>query len=71
MCKVARVQLTNGIEVTSVITSDGNNLREHSVALKLNGRVEDFTSVSYQVVRGTLDTVVVKTAASRWLINLP
>ena len=55
--KVARVRLTNGIEVTSYIPGIGHNLREHSVVLIRGGRVKDLPGVRYHVVRGTLDTL--------------
>lgn len=54
--KVARVRLTNGIEVTSYIPGEGHNLQEHSVVLCRGGRVKDIPGVRYHVVRGTLDT---------------
>ena len=55
--KVARVRLTNAIEVTSYIPGEGHNLQEHSLALIRGGRVKDLPGVRYHVVRGTLDTV--------------
>ena len=54
--KVARVRLTNGIEVTSYIPGIGHNLQEHSVVLVRGGRVKDLPGVRYHIVRGTLDT---------------
>ncbi len=54
--KVARVRLTNGIEVNSYIPGIGHNLQEHSVVLIRGGRVKDLPGVRYHVVRGTLDT---------------
>ncbi len=54
--KVARVRLTNGIEVTSYIPGEGHNLQEHSVVLIRGGRVKDLPGVRYHIVRGTLDT---------------
>jgi len=54
--KVARVRLTNGIEVTTYIPGEGHNLQEHSVVLIRGGRVKDLPGVRYHVVRGTLDT---------------
>ena len=54
--KVARVKLTNGIEVTSYIPGIGHNLQEHSVVLIRGGRVRDLPGVRYHIVRGTLDT---------------
>ena len=54
--KVARVRLTNGIEVTSYIPGEGHNLQEHSVCLIRGGRVKDLPGVRYHIVRGKLDT---------------
>ena len=54
--KVARVRLTNGMEVTAYIPGEGHNLQEHSVVLIRGGRVKDLPSVRYHVVRGVLDT---------------
>ena len=54
--KVARVRLTNGIEVTSYIPGEGHNLQEHSVVLIRGGRVKDLPGCRYHIVRGTLDT---------------
>ena len=54
--KVARVRLTNGLEVTTYIPGVGHNLQEHSVVLIRGGRVKDLPGVRYHVVRGTLDT---------------
>ena len=54
--KVARVRLTNGIEVTSYIPGVGHNLQEHSVVLIRGGRVKDLPGVRYHILRGTLDT---------------
>jgi len=56
MRKVARVRLTNGIEVTTYIPGVGHNLQEHSVVLIRGGRVKDLPGVRYHVIRGTLDT---------------
>ena len=53
--KVARVRLTNQVEVTSYIPGEGHNLQEHSVVLIRGGRVKDLPGVRYKVVRGTLD----------------
>ena len=53
--KIARVRLTNGMEVTSYIPGEGHNLQEHSVVLVRGGRVKDLPGVRYKVVRGTLD----------------
>lgn len=58
--KVARVRLTNAIEVTSYIPGEGHNLQEHSLVLLRGGRVKDLPGVRYHVVRGTLDTVGVQ-----------
>jgi small subunit ribosomal protein S12 len=55
--KVARVRLTNGIEVTSYIPGVGHNLQEHSVVMIRGGRVKDLPGVRYHIVRGTLDSV--------------
>ena len=54
--KVARVRLTNGVEVTAYIPGEGHNLLEHSVVLIRGGRVKDLPGVRYHTVRGTLDT---------------
>ncbi|OGW71076.1 MAG: 30S ribosomal protein S12 [Omnitrophica bacterium GWA2_41_15] len=54
--KVARVRLTNSIEVTSYIPGEGHNLQEHSIVLVRGGRVKDLPGVRYHIVRGTLDT---------------
>ena len=72
--KVARVRLTNGIEVTTYIPGVGHNLQEHSLVLIRGGRVKDLPGVRYHVVRGTLDAVGVqgrmqgrsKYGAKRW-----
>ena len=58
--KVARVRLTNGIEVTTYIPGVGHNLQEHSIVLIRGGRVKDLPGVRYHVVRGTLDSVGVE-----------
>ena len=58
--KVARVRLTNGIEVTTYIPGVGHNLQEHSVVLVRGGRVKDLPGVRYHIVRGTLDSVGVE-----------
>ncbi|MBI5587910.1 MAG: 30S ribosomal protein S12 [Deltaproteobacteria bacterium] len=58
--KVARVRLTNGMEVTSYIPGVGHNLQEHSVVLIRGGRVKDLPGVRYHIVRGTLDTMGVQ-----------
>ena len=54
--KIARVRLTNGIEVTAYIPGEGHNLQEHSVVLVRGGRVKDLPGVRYHIVRGALDT---------------
>jgi len=54
--KVARVRLTNGIEVTSYIPGIGHNLQEHSVVLIRGGRVKDLPGIRYHIIRGTLDS---------------
>jgi small subunit ribosomal protein S12 len=54
--KVARVRLTNGIEVTAYIPGVGHNLQEHSIVLIRGGRVKDLPGVRYHIIRGTLDT---------------
>jgi len=58
--KVARVRLTNGMEVTGYIPGEGHNLQEHSVVMVRGGRVKDLPGVRYHIVRGTLDTVGVE-----------
>ena len=58
--KVARVRLTNGIEVTSYIPGVGHNLQEHSIVLIRGGRVKDLPGVRYHIVRGTLDSMGVE-----------
>jgi small subunit ribosomal protein S12 len=58
--KVARVRLTNGLEVTSYIPGVGHNLQEHSVVLIRGGRVKDLPGVRYHIIRGTLDSVGVQ-----------
>jgi small subunit ribosomal protein S12 len=67
--KVARVRLTNGMEVTTYIPGIGHNLQEHSVVLVRGGRVKDLPGVRYKVIRGTLDAAGVsdrKKARSRY-----
>ena len=54
--KVARVRLTNGMEVTAYIPGEGHNLQEHSVVMLRGGRVKDLPGVRYHIVRGVLDT---------------
>ena len=58
--KIARVRLTNGMEVTAYVPGEGHNLQEHSVVLVRGGRVKDLPGVRYKIVRGTLDTAGVK-----------
>ncbi len=58
--KVARVRLTNGIEVTAYIPGIGHNLQEHSVVLIRGGRVKDLPGVRYHIIRGALDTAGVQ-----------
>jgi len=72
--KVARVRLTNGIEVTAYIPGEGHNLQEHSVVLIRGGRVRDLPGVRYHIVRGTLDTEGVadrKSSRSRYGAKKP
>jgi len=57
---VARVRLTNGIEVSAYIPGEGHSLQEHSVVLVRGGRVKDLPGVRYHIVRGTLDSVGVE-----------
>jgi small subunit ribosomal protein S12 len=58
--KVARVRLTNGMEITTYIPGEGHNLQEHSVVLVRGGRVKDLPGVRYHVIRGTLDSAGVQ-----------
>lgn len=58
--KVARVRLTNGMEITAYIGGEGHNLQEHSVVLVRGGRVKDLPGTKYHVVRGALDTAGVE-----------
>ena len=58
--KVARVRLTNGMEVTAYIPGEGHNLQEHSVVIIRGGRVKDLPGVRYHIVRGVLDTTGVE-----------
>lgn len=58
--KVARIRLTNGMEVTGYIPGEGHNLQEHSVVLIRGGRVKDLPGVRYHIIRGVLDTQGVK-----------
>ena len=63
--KVARVRLTNGIEVNAYIPGEGHNLQEHSIVLVRGGRVKDLPGVRYHVVRGALDTAGVEGRSQR------
>ncbi len=58
--KVARVRLTNGIEVTAYIPGEGHNLQEHAIVLLRGGRVKDLPGVRYHIIRGTLDSAGVE-----------
>ena len=58
--KVARVRLTNGIEVTAYIPGEGHNLQEHSIVLIRGGRVKDLPGVRYHIIRGAIDTAGVQ-----------
>ena len=58
--KIARVRLTNGVEVTAYIPGEGHNLQEHSVVLVRGGRVPDLPGVRYHIIRGTLDAAGVQ-----------
>ncbi len=58
--KIARVRLSNSIEVTAYIPGEGHNLQEHSIVLVRGGRVKDLPAVRYHIVRGTIDTVGVE-----------
>jgi len=58
--KVARVRLTNGIEITAYIPGEGHNLQEHSIVLVRGGRVKDLPGVKYHIIRGALDTAGVE-----------
>ena len=72
--KVARVRLTNGIEVSAYIPGEGHNLQEHSVVLIRGGRVKDLPGVRYHIVRGTLDAAGVadrKQARSKYGAKKP
>jgi small subunit ribosomal protein S12 len=72
--KVARVRLTNGMEVTAYIPGEGHNLQEHSVVLLRGGRVKDLPGVRYTIVRGVLDTAGVggrKTQRSKYGAKRP
>jgi small subunit ribosomal protein S12 len=63
--KIARVRLTNGIEVTAYIPGEGHQLQEHSVVLVRGGRVKDLPGVRYHIVRGALDTAGVEGRTQR------
>ena len=63
--KVARVRLTNGMEVTTYIPGEGHNLQEHSVVLIRGGRVKDLPGVRYHIIRGVLDTQGVSSRRQR------
>ena len=72
--KVARVRLTNGIEVTAYIPGVGHNLQEHSIVTIRGGRVKDLPGVRYHIVRGTLDTAGVadrKRSRSKYGAKMP
>lgn len=72
--KIARVRLTNGVEVTAYIPGEGHNLQEHSVVLIRGGRVKDLPGVRYHIVRGTLDAAGVanrKQARSKYGAKRP
>ncbi|MGL4209898.1 MAG: 30S ribosomal protein S12 [Candidatus Adiutrix sp.] len=58
--KVARVRLSNGMEVTAYIPGEGHNLQEHSVVMIRGGRVKDLPGVRYHIIRGTLDSIGVQ-----------
>jgi small subunit ribosomal protein S12 len=71
---VARVRLTNGIEVTAYIPGEGHNLQEHSIVLIRGGRVKDLPGVRYHIIRGTLDTAGVtdrKKGRSKYGVKRP
>ena len=72
--KVARVRLTNGLEVSAYIPGEGHNLQEHSIVLIEGGRVKDLPGVRYHIVRGVLDTAGVEgrmTSRSRYGAKKP
>ena len=72
--KIARVKLSNGMEVTAYIPGEGHNLQEHSVVLIRGGRVKDVPGVRYHIIRGTLDTAGVanrKQARSKYGAKRP
>lgn len=63
--KIARIRLSNGMEVTGYIPGEGHNLQEHSVVVIRGGRVKDLPGVRYHIIRGTLDTQGVKNRKQR------
>ncbi len=72
--KIARVRLTNGVEVTAYIPGEGHNLQEHSIVLVRGGKVKDLPGVRYHIVRGTLDTAGVtqrKKSRSKYGAKMP
>ena len=72
--KVARVRLTNGVEVTAYIPGEGHNLQEHSIVLVRGGRVKDLPGVRYHIIRGTLDAAGVaqrKKSRSKYGAKMP
>ena len=72
--KIARVRLSNGVEVTAYIPGEGHNLQEHSIVLVRGGRVKDLPAVRYHIVRGILDTVGVdgrKNGRSKYGVKRP
>lgn len=72
--KIARVRLTNGVEVTAYIPGEGHNLQEHSIVLVRGGRVKDLPGVRYHIVRGTLDAAGVnqrKKSRSKYGAKMP
>jgi small subunit ribosomal protein S12 len=72
--KVARVRLTNGMEITAYIGGEGHNLQEHSVVLVRGGRVKDLPGVRYHIIRGSLDTAGVdnrKQGRSKYGVRKP
>ena len=68
--KIARVRLTNGIEVTAYIPGVGHNLPEHSVVMIRGGRIKDLPGVRYHIIRGTLDTQGVQAVSYTHLISV-
>lgn len=72
--KIARVRLTNGMEITAYIPGEGHNLQEHSIVLVRGGRTKDLPGVRYKIIRGALDTQGVnnrKQARSRYGVKRP